>query len=334
MPRRSFKKKRAKRSKKRSKSVRRQIMDIMCPPQRSMQVLTNSLTCVENSKNYLDLAYWPSELNYGFMTQAHMASIITNVGRFNAPYSADQQWYFRKCKRSYEFTNISNTVIYLTLNEFIPKSDVTVLHTIPYLSTSSFVGYLNGLLSDVAMFPDEATAATDMLGTSFLSGNSGGYASNMVYENVLANPLVKDCLKGTWKMKIGKEVALRPQQTMLFSQSGVPGYLFCAQNHRVGSASGSYATDYKGVTKRLVLTMTGQTARATATGTPPTYASSTYVNSALGVLHITCRDEATVQSRTENSPVYEVAVANGAGYLAAGRAFEFGDENNAPVANV
>lgn len=324
--------KRTKRSKKRSKSVRRQIMDVMSPPIRSMQVQTNSVMCIENAKNYLDLAYWPSETNYAFMSQYHMAAIINQATRMNVPYAVSDEWFFRSCKRSYEFTNISNSVIYINLNEFISKQDTGLLHPAVGISTSGMTGLLSGLLADTNLFPDEGTALTDMLGTSFNTGNSTGYVSTMVYENVFANPLVKECLKGQWKIKIGQEVALRPQQTMLYTQKGIPNYLFAASKHRL--APSSLASDYKGVTKRLVLTMTGQTARATAAGAAPTRGTANYVNAALGVLHITCRDEATVQIRSEYHPVYEVAVSDSTNYLATGRAFEFGDENNAAVANL
>lgn len=312
--------------KRKTKSVLKTILDVMNPVKRTQLTSTYIVNNAVNYKNYVDLAKLGHlSLDYAFMSLDHLQACISNANRLNIAWSPNDEWYIRSAVRKYEFTNICNSIIYLTINEYIPKQDMQVANGV--LASSGISGFVNGTLNNIAYFPDSGVAATQLLGVN----QSFGWTSPMVFDDALANPQVKTAFAVGYKMKLGKELAVKPQQTVLFYQSQRYPFLFAPNRRYIGSNSAP-ATDFKGVTKRLIVSMTGQTARATgARATLPEDTTNNYVNSAPSRLHVTSQDMVVVQQRQNAVPVNEVQVLNSAGYLPVGVAFEFGDDNNNAV---
>lgn len=325
----SFKKsKRA--SKSTSKSFAMKVLDVLSPPKRTQKTFDSSIRSTFNEKVYIDLAQFDNAPN-AFMSYDHLVKCISAADRLNqTTWTLDQEWYVKSATRKYEFTNISNSIIYFTLNEFVPKHDLQITQGSPFVGGDGITGFIDRTLGNPVYFPDNAVVATDLLGTFSADGY---YASQMVYEHALKHPQVRSAIRSAFFPKYGKEIALQPQQSILFSQSHRKSFLFAPKRH-ILSSGGAFASDYKGVTKRLIATMTGQTARATGSAGLPFPGVNTYVNAANCLLHVTCMDYVTVQLRTSYLPVNEVAISHGSQYLAApNQIYEFGENNNAPVAN-
>lgn len=335
--------------------IRKMVARMMAPP----QVYQRDFHAVQyvpiDTKYYVDLDYKMNAVALGGdSVNNHWGYPFCGMGMFSATTGTDfeNELMLRNASRTYEITNIGNSIAYIKIYKFKPKDNLTL----PTINA-----YLQAITGDSTLYLNENT-------TRYFGDKINGHisASDFVYQDgILGDQVLKRECSRVFSIKPTKEIQLMPNQTVYYRQHRRKPYTYkpraminylgfgdwnagagqvapaelryTAGTSQPGNAAyinATQASSFRGVTEYLVMSVTGQTARGTTGGAP---ALGTVLAAVAAPVSLSIH---MIEKSCWTRRVYDMAVVEQGPTVENGStegvttAYQFGEDNNAAVISV
>jgi len=282
-------KKKNKRTRRKKQSITQKVLQMLNPPQQSMQSIHIAYAIPKDQKWYINAGN-----SVALMTAAplhYMGTLIIDNSIINCLGSIQPmaQYWITQFTRTTEVTNCSQQTAYIKLHKFVPLCD----HN---LTITNLVWNVLNNPTIVNSFPNFATA--DTRDYDVTAGNLAVGFTVKVLSHVFTNPDVMRYVKKYFRYSCSAVRELAPEGQFMFKQQLKKPYLYDNYDTIIGAAQPEFI---KNRTEVILVEVVGPTTRGGASGAA---VAGTHVTASPLTIDISYNDVFKVVNRPTNRATY------------------------------